>query len=584
MWNSVDSWKCRSLPFLAEMVADELCHYDVETDESGTRRYTHTIDRHVASVVCVDVQELGAELILGRRATPGPLGRRFDPSLTGLRWYCSAQILHTEPEDHFCSLMGLAYPTTSASSRIVSVLKDGPFVGQQQMVNCLQHIGKSSRLGVCDELLHVARKYEQAAWELTPECEQPVRGYTCWRRFARLTCECRRVHMDPVEGPSLPNGSIFVTDIIMALKTEACPGVVLLFDHPLLLSFQGVFWRRFMMLIYTKAASYIMPCQILDPGKIMQLWKLYDLCYSNGGLNTAFVLKEHWKLGTSDYLTLRGQLDRVYEYHKIVLDDITDKLRTRLKMSPDAVVEFWNIVDDLFDIDDSHRGVVAELASIDKQHLAPALHLEESVMAFRFDTAKEPAETEEQAELRRELSGVTTRKLYMMFQQRFGDFPTTYSLSGLPPILAEILGRRLHEETGMGSSHPLGWTQLLTGLLNCKTGASAGQGGNSYRHGLQSCTLEWEWRRMNWILFGKSLLKQPADPQLMSPVLWLACGMRLIRMKSMSVVSTQKLVKQHHCLACSSLFHSACHFLSNVWLTMLLTTYSRSYMSSSDDC
>ncbi len=147
-------------------------------------------------------------------------------------------------------------------------------------------------------------------------------------------------------------------------------------------------------------------------------------------------------------------MDRVYEYHKIVLDDITDKLRTRSKMSPDAVVEFWNIVDDLFDIDDSHRGVVAELASIDKQHLAPALHLEESVMAFRFDTAKEPSETEEQAELRRELSGVMTRKLYMMFQQRFGDFPTTYSLSGLPPILAEILGRRLHEETGMGSSHP----------------------------------------------------------------------------------------------------------------------------------
>ncbi len=211
----------------------------------------------MASVICVDVQELGAELILGRRATPGPLGRRFDPSLTGLRRYCSAQILHTEPEDHFCSLMGLAYPTTSASSRIVSVLQDGLFVGQQQM----------SRLGVCDELLHVARKYEQASWELTPECEQLVRGYTCRRRFARLMCECRRVHMDPVEEPSLA-------------------------EPNLLLSFQDVFWRRLMMLIYTKAASYLMPCQIPDPGKIMQLWKLYDLCYSNGGLNAAFVLKK----------------------------------------------------------------------------------------------------------------------------------------------------------------------------------------------------------------------------------------------------------------------------------------------------
>ena len=364
----------------------------------------------------------------------------------------AGHVLHLEPEQHCTAIMHLAVNTTDEGTRLQRSREAGAESGKFHACAYLHSLGTASAPGTFTQAMDVHDKLQLLGTNLRGDTRRYLELYVMFRTISRAMSELR-THLRPGQGRLVEVVSVTGTwravagahAVIWKHVTIAARGTWLLFDHPLLLAFGDLAWRRAIMEFTAPIPHFLAPLCYPSIAAVRAIWAAYEGLAIHFGPRVAFVTKEHRKIGLGRYLKERGTLARTQDYERLIETHVKELIVDKNLCTPDVADRFWDDIQQALQLAGTNHLHVAELSGLDKGMLQATLHLEDTIKKLRFDTGVPPPRTERQQTLTKAISGAVMMRIQTMYLRANKRWLGAQNTAELHPTLQCLFDSHIHD-------------------------------------------------------------------------------------------------------------------------------------------
>ncbi|CAE7897200.1 unnamed protein product [Symbiodinium microadriaticum] len=348
--------------------------------------------------------------------------------------------------------MHLAVNTTDEGTRLQRSREAGAESGKFHACAYLHSLGTASAPGTFTQAMDVHDKLQLLGTNLRGDTRRYLELYVMFRTISRAMSELR-THLRPGQGRLVEVVSVTGTwravagahAVIWKHVTIAARGTWLLFDHPLLLAFGDLAWRRAIMEFTAPIPHFLAPLCYPSIAAVRAIWAAYEGLAIHFGPRVAFVTKEHRKIGLGRYLKERGTLARTQDYERLIETHVKELIVDKNLCTPDVADRFWDDIQQALQLAGTNHLHVAELSGLDKGMLQATLHLEDTIKKLRFDTGVPPPRTERQQTLTKAISGAVMMRIQTMYLRANKRWLGAQNTAELHPTLQCLFDSHIHD-------------------------------------------------------------------------------------------------------------------------------------------
>ena len=221
--------------------------------------------------------------------------------------------------------MHLAVNTTDEGTRLQRSMEAGAESGKFHACAYFHSLGTASAHGTFTQAMDVHDKLQLLGTNLRGDTRRYLDLYVMFRTISRAMSELR-THLRPGQGRLVEVVSVTGTwravagahAVIWKHVNIAAGGTWILFDHPLLLAFGDLAWRRAIMEFTAPIPHFLAPLCYPSIAAVCAIWAAYEGLAIHCGPRVALVTKEHRKIGLGRYLKERGTLARTQDYERLI--------------------------------------------------------------------------------------------------------------------------------------------------------------------------------------------------------------------------------------------------------------------------